>query len=91
MQTYYQSNYTESMTWLRIAAEMPDVRAQEALGLMYLFGWKIYGEEVPQDRSQARAWFSRAATLGSELARHMLNGLSEQAENEKPDTNAYLQ
>jgi TPR repeat protein len=64
---------------------MSDVRAQEALGMMYLFGWQIYGEEVPEDRGQARAWFFRAEALGSELARHMLKGMAVEVENDRPD------
>lgn len=72
-EAYERSHYAESVKLLRPAAEGGDLKAQEMLGFMHLYGEALYGAEVPRDREQARYWLQRAAAAGSPVA---LRGLS---------------
>ena len=68
MEAYERSHYAESVRLLRPAAEGGDLRAQEMLGFMHLYGPALYGAEVPRDPEQARYWLERAAAAGSTVA-----------------------
>ena len=69
---YERSHYAEAVDLLRPPAEGGNPRAQEMLGLMHLYGSRLYGAQVPRDLEQARYWLRRAALAGSAVARHAL-------------------
>jgi len=56
----------------RRAAEAGDRAAQEMLGLMYLYGSRLYGNGIKRDTAEAERWLERAAAQGSVLARQLL-------------------
>jgi TPR repeat protein len=58
----------------RRGAQLEDAEAECRLGAVYLFG-----VGVPGDRDQAVAWYSKAATHGSEAARLLLPELLQQS------------
>lgn len=68
LDAYERSRYAESMQLLRPAAAGGDLRAQEMLGFMHLYGPALYGAQVPRDPDQARYWLQRAAAAGSPVA-----------------------
>ncbi len=61
-------NFTEAMTWLRVAAEKSQAQvqaqAQLHIGLMY-----AHGEGVPANQRKAQKWFHKAISNGSEEAK----------------------
>jgi TPR repeat protein len=72
MSEYEIGHYREAMSWLAIAGENGDVRAQQMLGLMHVYGEALYGPAVPRDPGLARAWLYRAEAQGSGVARYAL-------------------
>jgi|APFre7841882724_1041349.scaffolds.fasta_scaffold00271_9 TPR repeat protein len=69
---YEIGHYREAISWLSIAGENNDVRAQQMLGLMYVYGESLYGAAVPRDVGLARSWLYRAEAQGSGVARYAL-------------------
>jgi TPR repeat protein len=78
IQAYERSHYAESVRLLRPAAEGGNLRAQEMLGFMHLYGPALYGAEVPCDPDQARYWLQRAAAAGSSVATRGLHWIRAQ-------------
>jgi TPR repeat protein len=78
IQAYERSHYAESVRLLRPAAEGGNLRAQEMLGFMHLYGSALYGAEVPRDPDQARYWLQRAAAAGSSVATRGLQWIKAQ-------------
>jgi TPR repeat protein len=72
---YEIGHYREAISWLSIAGENNDVRAQQMLGMMYAYGESLYGTAVPRDLGLARAWLYRAEAQGSGVARYTLGKL----------------
>jgi TPR repeat protein len=72
MSEYEIGHYGEAISWLAIAGENGDVRAQQMLGLMHAYGEALYGPAVPRDPGLARAWLYRAEAQGSGVARYAL-------------------
>jgi TPR repeat protein len=72
---YEDSRYSDAISALSIAAEEGDVRAQQLLGMMYLYGEQLYGSAVPRDLGLARSWLYRAEAQGSQVARFALTRL----------------
>jgi TPR repeat protein len=72
MSEYEIGHYQEAISWLAIAGENGDVRAQQMLGLMHVYGEALYGPAVPRDPGLARAWLYRAEAQGSGVARYAL-------------------
>lgn len=70
MDDYAHARYVRAEFGFRAAADLGDVRAQEILGLMYVFGPNLY-PGIPQNRHEAAVWLERAARGGSDSARHM--------------------
>ena len=62
---YYDvpQDYKVAAQWFRKAAEQGHAEAQFMIGTMY-----FYGNGVPQDDSEAYAWYNIAAAKGNELA-----------------------
>lgn len=58
-----ESQFEESVWWLRKAAEQGNAKAQLDLGLAY-----DGGQGVPQDLAQAGAWYMKAAQQGNATA-----------------------
>lgn len=77
VEAYERTHYAESVRLLRPAAQDGNLRAQEMLGLMHLYGAALYGAEVPRDLDQARYWLKRAAAAGSAVAVHALQWTKE--------------
>lgn len=84
LDAYEDSHYAESVRLLRPAAEGGDLRAQEMLGYMHLYGPALYGSEVPRNLDQARYWLQRAAAAGSTVATHGLSWMKKK--NAAPGT-----
>lgn len=76
---YEAGHYREAISWLAVAGENGDLRAQQMLGFMYLYGEALYGAAVPRDVGMARAWLYRAEAQGSGVARHALAKLDRGA------------
>ena len=64
--------YGDAVQVLTAAAERNDVDAQVMLGLVYLNGSLINGQEVKMDLVAANYWFSAAAAQGSAIAQFLL-------------------
>lgn len=64
-------NPSESLKWLRRAAEQGYADAQVDLGSRYSFGW----EGVPEDDAEAVKWYRRAAEQGNPVAQHNLGSM----------------
>ena len=69
---YEIGDYRDAVSWLSVAGENNDVRAQQMLGMMYVYGEQLYGTAVPQDIGLGQAWLYRAEAQGSDVARFML-------------------
>lgn len=69
---FERSRYAEAVELLHSPAQGGNPRAQEMLGLMHLYGSRLFGAEVPRDLDQARYWLRRAALAGSAVANHAL-------------------
>jgi TPR repeat protein len=54
------------------AAEAGSRQAQEMLGLMYLYGSRLYGDGVAKNMNEALRWLELAAKQDSMLARQLL-------------------
>jgi TPR repeat protein len=72
---YETGHYRDAVSWLSIAGENGDVRAQQLLGMMYLYGEELYGSAVPRDLGLARSWLYRAEAQGDNVARFTLSRL----------------
>ena len=59
VELYEQGNYTETVKWLRKAAEQGDAKAQYYLGVCYLDG-----QGVSQSYAEAAKWCRKAAEQG---------------------------
>lgn len=57
-------HYAESLAHFQVAAESGDAEAQRTLGLMLLYGSKLYGAEIPGNFVQAVRWLQSAAAQG---------------------------
>jgi TPR repeat protein len=64
--------YGDAVQVLTTAAEGNNVDAQVMLGLVYLHGSFVSGQEVKMDLVAASYWFSRAAASGSPIAEFLL-------------------
>jgi TPR repeat protein len=65
---YESQRYPDAISVLAIAGENGDIRAQELLGMMYLYGEQACGTAVKQDVGLARGWLYRASAQGSRIA-----------------------
>lgn len=77
LQAYEIGRYQDALSWLSVAAEDNDVRAQQMLGLMYVYGEALYGPEVPRNPGLGKAWLYRAEAQGSAVARFTLSRLDK--------------
>ena len=59
----------EALKWLRISAAQGHCSALSALGSCYLFG-----EGVPEDRTEAMVWIQKGAEKGDSWAQYTLGG-----------------
>lgn len=75
-----QDSY-QALTWMRDAAERGNLKAQVAVGKLYLMGL----EEMGSDPAEAEKWFSIAAGRGDKEAKRLLG----QASKAKKDEIAY--
>ena len=62
-----------AVTWFMKAAEQEFTRAQINLGYCY-----ETGDGVAKDLDKAAEWYNKAANLGNEEAKYLLNKLKEQ-------------
>ena len=68
--------YSEALMHFTRAAEQGDGSAQRSLGLMLLYGDRLYGAEVPRNHEQARRWLQAAAGQGCEVSSFMLKAMA---------------
>lgn len=71
--------YSEALMHFTIAAEQGDRDAQRNLGLMLLYGERLYGRDVSRNREQAKRWLQAAAAQGCEVSSFMLTVLAQHA------------
>jgi len=64
--------YSVALMHFAAAAEHGDKDAQRNLGLMLLYGERLYGAEVHADQPQALRWLKLAASQGDEVSALML-------------------
>ncbi len=76
MQAYETSHYAQAVQLLQQAAEGNHVRAQEVLGMMYWYGPRLYGNDVPRNAHDALEMLQKAAAGGSQAAQLMLGTMS---------------
>ena len=69
---YEDYRYADAFSALAIAAEIGDVRAQQLLGLMSLYGETFTDPKVERNVGLAQAWLHRAAAQGDFLSIWML-------------------
>lgn len=72
--------YSEALMHFTAAAEQGDRDAQRNLGLMLLYGDRLYGHEAPRNRVQAKRWLQAAATQGCEVSSFMLKMMAQHGE-----------
>lgn len=60
--------WADALAQWRAAAEAGDAFAAERVGLMLLFGERLYGPQVPRDPDAAARWLEAAARGGSPAA-----------------------
>jgi TPR repeat protein len=75
MQAYETSHYAQAVQLLEQAAEH-NVRAQEVLGMMYWYGPRLYGNDVPRNAHYALEMLEKAAGGGSQAAQQILATMS---------------
>lgn len=64
--------YGEALTHFQVAAGREDKKAQRTIGLMLLYGERLYGSDIQRDEARARYWLQRAADNKDEIAAHVL-------------------
>lgn len=69
-QTDYR--YAQALEKFLVAANEGNQRAQRQAGLMLLYGERVYGIEVKQNRPLAIQLLRQAASSGCEVSQHML-------------------
>lgn len=69
--------YADARMHFQDAALRGDVQAQRNLGLMLLFGQRLYGGELSGNQAQAKSWLQNAAQNGDEVSTFMLNALGK--------------
>lgn len=69
--------YSEALMHFQAAAEQGNRDAERNLGLMLLFGDRLYGGDVVRNQGQARRWLQAAARDGCEVSSFMLRVMSQ--------------
>ena len=68
--------YSETLKHFTRAAEQGDRDAQRSLGLMLLYGERLYGRDVPRNHEQAKRWLQAAAGQGCAVSSFMLKAMA---------------
>lgn len=76
-EAYAKQHFAIALAEYRRAAEAGERSAQEIVGLMYLYGPRLYGTAVDRDVAAAKLWLCRAAAQQSEVARYVVARLDE--------------
>lgn len=69
--------YSEALMHFQRAAEQGERGARRNLGLMLLYGDRLYGKEVGRDQEQGKRWLQLAATDGCEVSTFMLKVMAQ--------------
>ena len=72
--------YSVALMNFTAAAERGDRDAQRSLGLMLLYGERLYGSDVHLDRQRGERWLRAAAAQGCEVSSFMLKVLARGAD-----------
>lgn len=72
MEAAFNYQYGVARMHLESAARNGYPQAQRNLGLMYLFGERLYGDGMLRDLAQARQWLQKAAEGRDEVALFVL-------------------
>jgi TPR repeat protein len=76
LKAYNSQRYGQALRLLQPVAAKGDVQAQELVGMMYWYGPRHYGSEVPRDAYRSLDMLDKAAAGGSEPALLMLKTMS---------------
>lgn len=69
---YESGRYAEALALFEERGLEGDVRAQEVVGMMYLFGPALFGNDVTADPARAANWLRAAALNGSASGQFVL-------------------
>lgn len=72
-----EHRYAQALAHFQAAAAQGDRDAQRASGLMLLYGQRLYGGDIHEDRPQAMRWLRAAAAGGCEISASMLQHLTQ--------------
>lgn len=72
--------YSEALMYFTAAAEQGDKDAQRNLGLMFLYGDRLYDGDIPRNRKQAKRWLEAAASQGCKVSAFMLKVMAQHGE-----------
>ena len=72
--------YSEALMHFMFAAEQGDPNAQRNLGLMLLYGERLYSRNVPRNHEQAKRWLLAASRQGCEVSSFMLKVMAQHAQ-----------
>lgn len=64
--------YSDALMHFQVAAERGDRSAQRNLGLMLLYGERLYGNDVRRDHEQAKRWLRIASDNKDEVSSFLL-------------------
>ena len=69
--------YSDALMHFMAAAEQGDKEAQRNLGLMLLYGDRLYNGEISRNRAQAKRWLEAAANQGCQVSAFMLKMMAQ--------------
>jgi TPR repeat protein len=72
--------YSEALMHFQAAAEQGERSAQRTLGLMLLYGERLYGPDIHRNHEQAKRWLQAAAASGCEVSAFMLKAMALQGQ-----------
>jgi TPR repeat protein len=68
--------YSEALVQFRLAATQGNLDAQRTIGLMLLYGDRLYGADVHRNDDEAIHWLKLAKTSGDETSAFVLEKLA---------------
>ena len=69
--------YADAVQHFQAAAEQGERDGQRNLGLMLLYGERLYGADVRRNREQAKRWLGLAAANGCEISLLVLKAMAQ--------------
>jgi uncharacterized protein len=69
---YHEGRYTDALALLEERGLEGDAESQSMVGMMYLMGSRLYGDQVTTDPERAARWLRAAALNGNVQAQYVL-------------------